>query len=203
MVGAAAGTVRLVAPIAGEVIEVRAHLGQTLAPGETAIVVADVSRVWAVGHAPEMLVPWISEGRLARLRLFAWGAERWEAPLAYVAPVLDPDTHTLAVRMELDGSDGRARPGMLGAIELAEADDPTRVVIPRDAVSSVHGADVVFRPAEAEGTYEVVPVAVAARDMDEVVIASGLSVGDRVVTRGAFVLSSQLLAAELEGGHAH
>ena len=202
VVGGARGGVDLVAPIAGTVVEVRAPIGATLEAGQVAIVIADTARVWAIGRAPERLVPDVREGATARLRLFAFGAERWEGTVAYVAPVVDPASHTLVVRMELDNDDGRLRPGLLGSIELAGRDLGGRVTVPRDALVTLAGADVVFVPTDTPGTFAVTPVAVERRDADEAVIVDGLAAGTRVVIAGAFVLHSQVLRHELDDeGH--
>lgn len=202
VVGGARGGVDLVSPIAGTVVEVRAPIGATLDAGEVALVIADTSRVWAVGRAPERLVPDVREGASARLRLFAYGAERWEGTVAYVAPVVDPVSHTLVVRMELANEDGRLRPGLLGSIELAARDLGGRVTVPRDALVTLAGADVVFVATDSPGVFAVTPVAVERRDADEAVIVRGLEPGTRVVIAGAFVLHSQVLRHELdEEGH--
>lgn len=198
------GEVRIVAPIAGHVIEVLAAPGATLDVGQTALVIVDTSRVWAVGHAPEMLAGEVEAGAPVRLRLFAYGDERWEGALSWVAPVLDEETHTLAVRLELENERGRLRPRMMGVLEIVARDQPGVVRVPREAVVELRGASLVFVPADEPGAFRVVPVAVARQDADEAVIASGLEAGARVVTRGAFVLESALLRHELEDeGHAH
>jgi cobalt-zinc-cadmium efflux system membrane fusion protein len=76
-----------------------------------------------------------------------------------------------------------------------------RVVVPREAVQVLGVEKVVFVPSGAH-RYEAVEVQTGLEAGREVEIVEGLSPGTKVVTRGAFVLKSELSKEAMSGGHA-
>ena len=62
---------------------------------------------------------------------------------------------------------------------------------PSGAVQRMGDGQVVFVPA-GPNAYRVVPVEIGRSSVDSVEITSGVTAGTRVVTRGAFILKSEL-----------
>jgi cobalt-zinc-cadmium efflux system membrane fusion protein len=77
------------------------------------------------------------------------------------------------------------------------------VVIPRDAVQSIEGKDVVF--VEHEGEFEMTPVTLGRSDRERIEIAAGLDAGTRYVSEGAFQLKATVITSNLDShaGHGH
>lgn len=71
-----------------------------------------------------------------------------------------------------------------------------RIVLPEEAVQSVEGRDVVFL--RVPNGFQATPVSVGSRSGGRVEILSGVKPGSVVVTRGAFVMKSELGASEAE-----
>ena len=194
----------LEAEISGIVVERHATRGESVGPRDTLFVVADLSNVWVLGRVYEQSVAAVEEGMHAILRLRAYPGRTWKGTVTYVASTLDEQSRTLPVRVEIDNPDGALRPGLFGTLQLHRAANDAEVpVVPEQAVQEIEGRTVVFVPGDEPGTFHAVPVAVGLRGGGLVEIAKGLSVGDRVVTDGAFVLKSHKMRSQLGEGHAH
>ncbi|MBX3465478.1 MAG: efflux RND transporter periplasmic adaptor subunit [Planctomycetes bacterium] len=75
--------------------------------------------------------------------------------------------------------------------EVPVDDDPNNpLVVPTDAVIDTGIRQVVYREAE-EGVYDAVQVELGPRSGDFYPVISGLRLGDRVVTRGAFLVDAE------------
>jgi cobalt-zinc-cadmium efflux system membrane fusion protein len=85
------------------------------------------------------------------------------------------------------------------------------LVVPEAAVVRRGEATLVFVPLPGAGAeapdagsrFTARPVELGRREAGWVEVASGLEVGDEVVTDGAFYLESELAREELGGGHGH
>ncbi|HJQ40885.1 MAG TPA: efflux RND transporter periplasmic adaptor subunit, partial [Thermoanaerobaculia bacterium] len=83
-----------------------------------------------------------------------------------------------------------------------QAEGTTELVIPDDAVQTVENRTVVFVPAGEANHYAVRDVQVGGSVDGMRKVVAGLTAGERVVTKGSFVLKTQLLKGEM-GEHGH
>jgi len=175
------------APISGKILEV------TVVPGEyrndlsaSLMTIADLSTVWAAADVPETDIRFIRMGEPLDVELTAFPGETFHARVTRIADTVDPQTRTVKVSAELSNAHGRLRPEMYGQIRHVGA--MARLpVIPAGAVVQNEGASIVYRELAA-GSFEPVKVTVGDRLGDRVVVQSGISVGDRIVTEGVLLL---------------
>ena len=76
-----------------------------------------------------------------------------------------------------------------------------QVAVPHSAVQTVAQNTIVFVPDG--GGLEPRSVVVGRRDRDRIEILNGLVSGDRYVSRGSFILKSELEKEGFEAGHGH
>ena len=124
--------------------------------------------------------------------------------VAQVGDWIEPDARTVEVRVVVANPDHRLKPNMFATADLSVQTRSAAqgVVLPADAVQRVDGVDAVFIE-QGPGRFVLRPVSVDARSSDRVQLASGVTLGERVVTQGAFALKSELEKGELGEGHAH
>jgi Cu(I)/Ag(I) efflux system membrane fusion protein len=117
----------LLAPISGQVIKKDVHEGQYVAEGTVLIEIADLSRVWVDAQVYEDQLALVHVGQSVEATVPAFPGEVFKGNAALIAPALDPATRTAAVRLELDNTDNRLRPGMFATVTLNVAPRrPTR-----------------------------------------------------------------------------
>ncbi len=188
------GILRLATPIAGKVIERHVSRGQSVEPTHTAFRVADLSSVWVQLAVFERQLGAVRQGDSVDLypQVGGDGNAKVTGSVSYVGDVIDLETRTAPVRVEVDHPEVPLRPGQSVLAKIhTSAPVATSIVVPRGAVTSVDGKPTVF---VAHDALSVEPRAVelGGQDGDRVEILSGLSVTDRIVTSGVFALKSEI-----------
>lgn len=205
--GEAATLLPVVAPFAGSIVEAPALAGQAVESGAPLYKIADLSAVNVAADVPERAIAALRVGQQATVRIAALPDGRFAGRVARVSDQLDAATRTVEALVRVANADRRLKPGMFATVVLhgaavggAGAAATGAVSVPASAVVSDGAARYVFvetGPRRYERrTVEVAassgPTAVGGR----VTVVSGLAPGERVVTRGAFTLKSELAKAE-------
>ena len=203
--GGSGSEVAIKSPIAGRVLSRHATVGEVVGPSDVLFEVTDITRVWAVGRVYQQNAGQVTEGARAALTLQALPGRTFQGTLDYVAPALDERTRTLPVRLAFDNPEGILRPGLFGTLSISPAGAAAESVpaVAATAVQRLGDSTIVFVPGDEDGEFRAVNVTVGPRTQGVVRIQSGLAVGDRYVSEGAFVLKSELSRGELGEGHAH
>jgi len=202
----AGSTTTIRSPLGGTVIERHATAGEVVSEGSSLFMVSDLSRVWVVGRVYEQDVAAARIGAPAAVSLQAYPGKEWQGEVSYVSHTLDPHSRTLAIRVELDNSDGTLRPGLFGKISLSPDGDGARrvAVISKSAVQRVDGEALLFVATDEPGVFRPAVVTLGAQSHGKVEVRDGVLEGDEVVVSGAFTLKSELLRGGLsEGDHQH
>jgi multidrug efflux system membrane fusion protein len=103
--------------------------------------------------------------------------------LVFIDNAVDPSTGTIKLRAGFDNRDLALWPGQFVTTNLKLYEQQNAIVVPATAVQTGPQGEFVFvfRP---DATAEARTVTVARTDGNQVVIAAGLAVGEKVVTRG-------------------
>jgi len=190
-------------PFSGTVIERVATEGAYLDTGATLFRVADLGRLWVQLDAYESDLARLSVGQSVGLEVEAFPGETFDGRVAFIDPTVDAQRRTARVRVEVDNADGSLRPGMF-AEAVVSTGDPTGaepLVVPASAPLFTGRRSVVYVEVEtADGFgYQPRTVRLGPRLGDLYPVVSGLSEGERVVSRGAFALDADL---QIRGGPA-
>jgi Cu(I)/Ag(I) efflux system membrane fusion protein len=176
-------------PINGVVTEKMAVLGLRVSPGDTLFVVTDFSWVWAEADVPESDVPSIKVGMPGSVELSAWPGRVFAGKVKFMMPVLDPQSHTMKVVLELPNPGLELKPGMVGTGRLS-VELGTRLSAPEGAVVRTGEKNYAFRD-EGGGRLIPAPVELGPRCGGYYEVLSGLREGDTVVTSANFLLDSE------------
>lgn len=195
----------LTSPLGGIVVKRHATRGEHVNADDTLFVIADINKVWVVGHIYEQDISSIHEGMPATLSLSAYPGQRWSGKIDYVSKVLDDHTRSLPIRVELDNSTQSLRPGLFGTLTFSTTGTPDKspIVVPANAIQRINDQPVVFVQGALAGEYLARAVAVGQTRDGNVDVIDGLSIHERVVVDGAFVLKSEIMRHALGEGCAH
>lgn len=196
----------LTSPFPGVVVARDASLGEMASPADQLFTVANLDRLWIELDIYERDLARVRGGQAVDVTTAAYPGRVFPGQIVYVGDILDPEKRTVRARVEIPNSDAALKPGMFAtaSIEVGGGGAPVTAV-PREAVQEVEGRQVVFVPGDHPGEFRAQPIEIGASiDGDRVLVLSGLSAGDRVVTTGAFTLRSELAEGEIgEAGHGH
>lgn len=188
----ATGLFVLRAPIRGIVVEKHATVGEVVGPESDLFTVGEPSQLWLVLDLYEADLSRVAIGMPARVVAQAYPERLFTGRIAYIGAEVDSVSRTVKVRVEIPNTSGVLKPGMFVRASLILADARAPLGLPRDAVQSVGGRDVVFVPAGA-GRFRVRSVQLGrVRAGGWVEVLSGLQVGDTTVAAGSFSLKAHL-----------
>lgn len=189
-------------PFSGTVIERLAAEGTYVSVGEPLYKIADLSRVWVQLDAYERDLPALQVKQSVNLRVESLPDESFEGRIAFIDPVIDSERRTARVRIEVPNRGGHLRPGMfVQAVVQGRARTATErpLVIPHTAPLFTGRRAVVYVEVENADrpTYEARLVRLGPRAGDVYPVVAGLSEGEHIVSKGAFVLDADL---QIRGG---
>lgn len=197
------------APIAGEISDVNIALGQHVAQEQVICEIINPDLIWLTAFVPEHDLAALQGLAGVQVRLSAYPDQLFDLQadlggrLAYQSRVLDPETRTATVRYELQNPDGILRGGMFADVLLASGAVENAVAIPESAIVQQDGQSVAFVMLDGEH-FEKRVLQTGIRDAGMVEVKSGLQAGERVVTRGAYLVRLAASAPDSFGhGHVH
>ena len=182
-------TLTMVSPIAGVVTAKDVVQGARVGPGEAPYEITDLGTVWAMADAYEGDLRRIRVGMKAVLTLTAYPGRGFPGAVAFVDPLLDPQTRTAKVHLHFANPKRELKPGMYGEVEL-ETRARAGLTIPVDAVLRAGQRDVVF-VALGQGKFEPREVELGVKSGDRVEISRGLEEGEAGGTRANFLGDSE------------
>ena len=192
-------TTAVLAPIGGTIVEREATLGQMVEPAATLFVIMDLREVWILVDVHERDLAQVRTGQSVRVRVPALGAQEFPGTVSSVGSVIEAKTRTAKVRIALANPGMVLRPGMFASATF-EGTVGTResaaVFVPTDALQKEDARTIVF-VAKGPGEFEAREVVAGHVSEGWVEIERGLAGGEPVVTKGAFVLKSELKKGEL------
>jgi len=188
-VSKATGTFDLLSTQMGTVFSDDFVIGRVVEPGQVLMEISDESRLWVEAKLAAEVAGRIEIGTPARV---SSDEHQWiNGKVVQIHRRMDETTRTLAVRIELDSSEGGLRPGQFvkSAIQIS-AGKPV-LAVSKEAILLLQGDYVVFKPEGEEIHPAPVERGVTRGNWTE--IKAGLAEGDEIVTQGAYVLKSMLL----------
>jgi RND family efflux transporter MFP subunit len=205
--GEAAG-VPIRSPIAGVVARVAVAPGGFVEEGDHLFHLVDAERLWLEARVAETDVGEIRRPAGAWFRVQGFDAvfevtPRTGARLVAFGALVDPESRTVPVVFEFPRPDPRLRVGQAVSARVFTGEEQDALVVPAGALVNDAGAEVVYVQSGGE-RFERRLVRTGLRDGDFVAIEEGLLPGERVVSRGAYLVHLAAGApAEAGHGHAH
>jgi membrane fusion protein, copper/silver efflux system len=187
--GKASKTLTIQSPMSGVVTRKDVVMGHRLNDGDMPYDITDLSSIWVLADAYESDLSRIKLGMTATLSLQAFANRTFKGRVIFIDPLLDARTRTAKVRLEFPNPTGELRPEMFGEVTM-QAKERQGLRIPGDAVIDSGTKKVVF-VALPEGKFQPREVRLGAVAGETVEVLSGLSKGDRVVTRANFLVDSE------------
>ena len=188
----------VIATIPGEIVERKINKGQVVQPADALFTVADLSSLWAISEVPESNAYLIRKGQKASLVIPALRNQEIEGTVAHVDSIVNPQTRTVVVRMELPNKEGQIKPGMLATM-LIESQPIEKLVVPVGAVVREDNHDHVFVRLD-DDLYRMVPVKLGPEGRGYRPVISGLKDGQEIATEGAYHLNTER-KRQLSGGY--
>ncbi|WAC01647.1 efflux RND transporter periplasmic adaptor subunit [Lacinutrix neustonica] len=195
-------------PISGYVDEVMVSLGDYVAPQTKMFAVSDNSKIHLDLKVYEKDIPKVKEGQKIIFTVASKPDELLTAEVHSIGKTFEEDPKALHVHADIDNKNGELLPGMYVEGRIAEG-QKSGYAVREDAIVKEGEQSYIFIVDEDEETEENtvkfrrIPVSTGVNDLGfvEINIPSEMAKNIRVVTVGAYTLSSEMVKGELEHGH--
>ena len=170
------------APIGGVVSERYIKIGTTIRIGEPAFRITSFDPLVAYLHVPEREYRQIKADQPVAIDIDALAGQRIMSTVTRVSPVVDPQTGTFKITIEIRDEEQRIKPGMFGRMSIVYDRHENVLQIPRGAIVEDMGTQTVFIVEDGKAARRVVETGYGQNGFIEIV--SGLEETDVVITVG-------------------
>lgn len=190
----------LKANTSGTVVEKNVSAGDYVKQGQPLLKVANLSRVWVMFQAYEADLPFLRKGAEVVFTSEAMPGKTFRGRVSFIDPVLDSETRTAGVRVEMGNAGGVFKPEMnvTGVVASHLSQYQSDIVVPKSAVLWTGTRSVVYVKEDDGGmpVFHLREVTLGPSLPDGYVITDGLAEGEEIVTSGAFAIDA---SAQLDG----
>ena len=191
------------APISGVVTNVLATSGKNVGQGETLLHIVAVDRVYLVASVPEAVAHRITQLTGAEIELPGAARVVPARQLVSVSRWIDPNSRTLGVIYEVDNAERHLAIGQTLSVRLFLSQASKALAVPEWAIIDDGGRPVAFVQVAGE-SFARRPVRLGARASGYVQVLEGIRPGERIVTKGAYLIRLAALSPQIPAhGHVH
>jgi cobalt-zinc-cadmium efflux system membrane fusion protein len=184
-------------PISGRITARNAAPGLLVQPGNppAPFTVADISTMWMLANVAESDSPAFHIGQEVKVSMLAYPGRVFEGKISTIASTVDPMTHRVLVRSDIEDPKHELRSGMFATFVIRTGDPVRSVAIPLGGVvREGDGTMTAWVTADRRRfTRRTVKIGLQRDGYDQVL--EGLQPGELVATEGALFLSNAITIA--------
>lgn len=162
------------------------NIGDYATVGQAVVDVVQLDPLRVEFSVPETLLPKIRADQPIDVTVDAYPDESFSGTITAVAPRIDVQGHSVAVRASLPNPDLKLRPGFFVRVNVTLAEKADALLIPEEAIWPIGQDKTVY--IVVDGKAHQRKVTLGERLPGQVEILSGLAVGEFVVTAGQMKL---------------
>jgi len=191
------------APISGILAESSAVGGTNMEAGKLLFRIIDINSIFVSGIVPESEFSKLRDLSGAEIEMPDTGQVRLAGRLVAIGRLVDAETRTVPVIYETDNHDHRLAINQTVFLRLFLTPMGKAPVVPEAAIVDDAGRPVVFVQRGGE-TFLRRPVKLGMRNHGLVQVLEGVDAGDRVVTKGAYLIRLSTMSSAVPAhGHVH
>ena len=184
----------LIAPFDGDIVKKSVEMGAFVGPGVPAFAVAKTDIVKIIVGVPDTVVRSIKVGRAVDVAIDAFPTRTFHARISRMSSAADTVTRNFEVEVAIPNRDHLLKVGMVGSLQLSNAEVGSRtsaLLVPLSAVvQAKDGKYGVFLVSDSSAgeVARLRSVEIGAVSGAEISVVNGLKAGDRIITTGANLL---------------
>ena len=190
------GDTTLVAPFSGDIVKKSVELGSFVGPGSPAFELASTDVVKIVVGVPDTVVRSIKVGQPVDVAIDAFPSRTFHARISRISSAADTTTRNFDVEVAIPNRDQLLKVGMIGSLQLAHGEEASEkhvssLLAPLSAIVQANDGKYgvfVISTSSAGDIASLHSVEIGAVNGTDVIVVSGLSAGERIITTGANLL---------------
>ncbi|MBD0777295.1 efflux RND transporter periplasmic adaptor subunit [Maribacter sp. ANRC-HE7] len=200
--------VPITTPISGFVDEVMISLGDYIAPQTKMFAVSDNSKIHLDLKVYEKDIHKVQIGQKIHFTVASKPDELLTAEVHSIGKTFEEDPKALHIHADIDNKNGDLLPGMYVEGRIVQG-EKSAFAVPEEAIVKEGEQSYIFidgedkEPEENTRKYKRIPVSTGISDLGfiEINLPAGIAENVKIVTKGAYTLSSEMVKGELEHGH--
>ncbi|GET25831.1 efflux RND transporter periplasmic adaptor subunit [Prolixibacter sp. NT017] len=182
--------ITLTASFDGTVLSKNVDEGAKIMRGMPLMKIANLSSVWLVADVYEHELNKIALGQPATITMDFLPGVTYKGKISFIYPVLDTQTRTIKVRIDLNNSNHVLKPGMFANVDIKGKDLGNYPMVPAQAILQ-SGRENTVIVSLGHGKFKPVHVKLGNYSDGYYQILSGLSANTKVVTSAEFMIDSE------------
>ena len=185
-------SVTIFSPVKGIIRSVNITEGQYVNTGQTLFEMADDNQLWVEAQVYQEDLQFLKIGMPLSVTVPAIGGNiPLNGKISFINPSIQQGKNVTLIRSLIDNQDKKLFPGMLAIINVKSQKNPG-IVIPASALIMNKNESRVWVLNE-DGSFSGRIVETGIQSEDSVLILSGITSSDWIVTSGAYLLNSELI----------
>ena len=167
------------------------NVGLNIDPSMELFTVVDLSTVWVIADLYERDFGKVRVGSPVTITSASYPGMTLRGRVSYIDPLVQAQTRTAKLRVEVANPGGRLRLGMYVDARVEDASPRQGVFVPKASVQMMGSNAVVYVASGEQGRFVERTVEIGSESGDRVLVLSGVEPGDLVVTDGVFFLRAE------------
>ncbi|MBE0643038.1 MAG: efflux RND transporter periplasmic adaptor subunit [Bacteroidetes bacterium] len=170
-------------PINGVLNARLVEAGEMSAPGAPIAHVVNIDRLKIQAGIPERYSSSFAQGDQVKFTVDAFPGQAYTGTIRFVGAAVNKDNRSIPVEVDIAGHKGQLKPDMIAKMKIKLGGKAQSIVVPEDYVSKTEKNEFVAY-VEVDGVAHERKVTIGASSRGNLLIAEGLSAGDRLITLG-------------------
>ena len=188
------GAFDLLSPQGGTIISDDFIVGELAEPGRLLLTITDETTLWVDARLTPEEAGLVATGQRAVIR---FGKRQLPGKVVQVKHALDEKTRTWPVRIEVNNPEDVLHPGLFVSVSIESKRQETAIAVPVTAVLRSPDGDWQVFVEEAPGRFVPKEIEVV-RTVGDNMIVRGMDEGERIVSKGAFFIQSEIAKSGFE-----
>lgn len=194
----------LTASIAGVISEKDLVVGENVQLASQLFVIDQLDQLWLEFIVPNIDIAKIQPNQTIQFKSLQTN-KLYKAQIMNLNSIADAQTGRLQVRAKVLEQAEELRPNLMVNVELQQNQPKAVVRVAKEAIQQIEGKNVIFAPSSQAKKVNFKPLAVTigqtSADGQWIEITEGIKQGQSYVSRGSFLLKSEMEKGEASHGH--
>lgn len=186
-----AGSLAVKSPIEGTIVERNVVIGQLVEQNTNSFRIINISSLFADGQIAENDISRITGKPDVVIKTSAYPDVHFNGKIVYISDIVDKETRTFKIRAAINNPGKKLKPDMFAEMNIPTDKPAKALLIPTEALVKDGNENYLFIALN-DTTFEKRIIVPGSIQGDYVEIKSGASKGERIVSKGTFMLKSEL-----------
>jgi len=187
------------APFAGMIVETSAVPGETSTPEKPIFGLAATDRLWIAIDVYEPDLPKFEKDQRVFFTVEGLPDRRFPGKVVAIGGEVDDRTRTVRVFAEVKNVQGLLRSKMFGRATVTVKPPEKKLIVPKEAVQNDGDCYLVF-VSPVTNVFQARKIQIGTVYEGGYEVAGGLAAGEKIVTRGSFLLKTEVLRGQMGAG---